>query len=134
MLSPEDKTELTRLEEAMWRPDTRFDLAFQEAHFAPDFVEYGRSGRVYTRTEVIRTDKHPIEGSIPLPGLAIRELDGSTVLVTYNSQADFNGVREHARRSSIWSRSPTGWVMRFHQGTPYIPSEHVVLAKPQGAT
>jgi len=28
---------------------------------------------------------------------------------------------EHARRSSIWSRTGDGWVMRFHQGTLYVP-------------
>ncbi len=126
MLDPDDKAELTRLEEAMWRAESRFDLAFQEARFAPDFVEFGRSGRVYNRAQIIRTDKHPIEAS--LHNLRLLELDENTVLVTYNSVAVFDGVHEHARRSSIWSRSPAGWVMRFHQGTPYDPDQHGALA------
>jgi hypothetical protein len=129
MLDPEDKAELTRLEEAMWRAETRFDLAFQEARFAPDFVEFGRSGRVYNRAQIIRTDKHPIEAS--LRNLRLVELDENTVLVTYNSVAVFDGVHEHARRSSIWSRSPAGWVMRFHQGTPYDPVKQGALAASQ---
>ena len=54
---PEDKAELTRLEQAMWRAETRLDLAFQEARFAPDFLEFGRSGRVYNRAQIIRTDR-----------------------------------------------------------------------------
>lgn len=120
MLSLEDQAELTRLEEAMWRPETRFDLGFQHARFAQDFVEFGRSGRVYTRAEIIRTDAHPIQAALPLPGLAFRELDQNTVLLTYNSEAVYDGVQEHARRSSIWTRTPSGWVMRFHQGTPYL--------------
>ncbi len=129
MFDQDDKAELTRLEEAMWRAETRFDLAFQEARFAPDFVEFGRSGRVYNRVQIIRTDKHPIEAS--LRNLRFAELDQNTVLVTYNSVAVFDGVHEHARRSSIWSRSPAGWVMRFHQGTPYDPAEHSALASSQ---
>lgn len=52
-LSATDRAELTRLEEAMWTPDTRFDLQFQEARFALDFLEFGRSGRVYRRADVI---------------------------------------------------------------------------------
>jgi hypothetical protein len=129
MFDRDDKAELTRLEEAMWRTETRFDLVFQEARFAPDFVEFGRSGRVYNRVQIIRTDKHPIEAS--LRNLRFAELDQNTVLVTYNSVAVFDGVHEHARRSSIWSRSPAGWVMRFHQGTPYDPAEHSALASSQ---
>jgi hypothetical protein len=129
MLHLEDRAELTLLEEAMWRAETRFDLAFQEARFAPDFVEFGRSGRVYNRAQIIRTDRHPIEAS--LENLRLVELDENTVLVTYNSVAVFDGVREYARRSSIWSRSPAGWVMRFHQGTPYGPAEHGALAPSQ---
>jgi len=129
MLHLKDRAELTRLEEAMWRAETRFDLAFQEARFAPDFVEFGRSGRVYNRAQIIRTDKHPIEAS--LQNFTLVELDENTVLVTYNSMAVFDGVHEHARRSSIWSRSPAGWVMRFHQGTPYDPAEHGALASSQ---
>ena len=129
IFQPEDKAELTRLEEAMWRAETRFDLAFQEARFAPDFVEFGRSGRVYNRAQIIRTDKHPIEAS--LENFRLVELDENTVLVTYNSVAVFDGVHEFARRSSIWSRSPAGWVMRFHQGTPYDPVKQGALAASQ---
>jgi len=121
MLSQEDRLKLTRLEEAMWRPDTRFNLAFQEAHFAQDFVEFGRSGRLYSRAQIISTDAHPIEATLPLQELNIRQLDHDTVQLTYNSEVIYDGVREHARRSSIWSRTPSGWVMRFHQGTPYNP-------------
>lgn len=29
--------------------------------------------------------------------------------------------RQYSRQSSIWSRTESGWVMRFHQGTPYQP-------------
>jgi len=126
MFDQDDKAELTRLEEAMWRTETRFDLVFQEARFASDFVEFGRSGRVYNRAQIIRTDKHPIEAS--LRNLRFVELDQNTVLVTYISVAVFDGVHEHARRSSIWSRFPAGWVMRFHQGTPYDPAEHGAIA------
>ena len=133
MLSPEDQTELTRLEEAMWKPGTRFDPAFQEARFAQDFVEFGRSGRVYTRADIICTDAHPIQATLPLPDLAFRPLDNDTVQLTYNSEVVYDGVREYARRSSVWSRTPSGWVMRFHQGTPYNPPESMSPAKAPSA-
>jgi hypothetical protein len=121
VLSDADRAELTKLEEDMWRAATRFDRAFQEQRFAEDFVEFGRSGRVYTRAQIIRTDAQPIHAVLPLPRLTIRLLGESTAQTTYDSHVTYDGKVEYARRSSIWSRGPSGWVMRFHQGTPYEP-------------
>lgn len=120
-VSEEDRLEITRLEEAMWRGETRFDLIFQETRFAPDFFEFGRSGRVYSRKQIILSDTGEIKAKLPLEDLSIRLLDEKTAHVTYNSHVEYDGVVEHARRSSIWSRVEEGWVMRFHQGTPYEP-------------
>jgi hypothetical protein len=120
-LSAEDIAELSRLEEAMWIAATRYDAAFQQERFAPDFFEIGRSGRVYAREQIILTGGEEIKAQLPLDGLKIRLLDGATVQVTYNSHVEHDGVVDHARRSSIWTRTAKGWVMRFHQGTPYEP-------------
>jgi hypothetical protein len=121
ILSEEDHAILTRLEEGMWREVTRFDRTFQEQQFATDFFEFGRSGRVYTLDQIIQLDSQPIHAVLPLPNLAIRLLDQNTAQVTYNSQVEYESVVEHARRSSIWSRTESGWVIRFHQGSPYQP-------------
>jgi hypothetical protein len=120
-LSEEDRAILTCLEEDMWQEVTRFDQTFQEQRFAADFFEFGRSGRVYTRDQIICLDSHPIRAVFPLPNLAIRLLDKNTAQVTYNSQFEYDGIIEYGRRSFIWSRTESGWVMRFHQGTPYQP-------------
>jgi hypothetical protein len=120
-LSMADQIELERLEEAMWQQTHRFDRGFQEERFASDFFEFGRSGRVYSRAQAIRTDSQPIAARLPLANLRFRVLDVHTVQLTYDSAAEYDGVMEYARRSSIWYRGPTGWVMRFHQGTPFEP-------------
>jgi hypothetical protein len=120
-LSAEDIAELTRLEEAMWTAGTRYDPAFQQDRFASDFFEFGRSGRVYTREQVILDGDGEISARLPLDALQIRRLDEATAQVTYNSHVEYGGVVEHARRSSIWTRTDRGWVIRFHQGTPYEP-------------
>jgi hypothetical protein len=41
-LSEEDCSALMRLEEAVWREETRFDKAFMERALAPDFFELGK--------------------------------------------------------------------------------------------
>ena len=57
-LSEEDRCELIQLDEAMWRAETRFDPAFQALRFADDFVEFGRSGRVYDRAQIVPLRPH----------------------------------------------------------------------------
>jgi hypothetical protein len=118
-LSEEDCRALMRLEEAMWREETRFDKAFMERALAPDFFEFGRSGRTYTRQQILDFPREPIAAQLPLENFRVRLLDANTAQLTYNSKVRYEGVVESGRRSSIWSRSGDTWVLRFHQGTPY---------------
>jgi hypothetical protein len=122
-LTSQEIDELTKLEKAMWVEATRYDSAFQSRRFADDFFEFGRSGRVYSRGQAVlpETARQSINARLPLEGLSFRRLDTNTVQVTYNSQVEYDGVVEHARRSSLWTLTERGWVMRFHQGTPYEP-------------
>jgi hypothetical protein len=85
---------------------------------APDFFEFGRSGRVYQRVDTLAVPPQPIDAVFPLPDFKARLLDQNVAQVTYNSAVTYDGVVLYARRSSIWSRTPNGWVLRFHQGTP----------------
>jgi len=118
-LSDEDRSILTRLEEAMWREESRFDKVFMERALAPDFFEFGRSGRTYTRQQTLDFPWEPIDAQLPLQDLQMRLLDANTAQVTYNSKVRYQDAVEFGRRSSIWSRSGDTWVLRFHQGTPY---------------
>lgn len=89
-----------------------------EELLAPDFVEFGRSGRVYRRGDTLAVPRGPIDAVLPLPGFRVRSLSPEIAQVTYDSAVTYGGVVQHARRSSIWSRAAAGWVLRFHQGTP----------------
>jgi hypothetical protein len=86
---------------------------------APDFLEFGRSGRVYRREDSLAAPRRPIDAVLPPPDFSARLLHPDVAQVTYNSAVTYDGVVQRARRSSIWSRTPTGWTLRFHQGTPY---------------
>ena len=118
-LSEKDHSTLVCLEENMWREVTRFDPAFMQKALAVDFFEYGRSGKTYTREQILAAPRDAIHAVIPLPNLTARLIDENTAQVTYDSAATYDGVVEYAHRSSIWSRTAHGWEMRFHQGTPF---------------
>lgn len=118
-LTERDRTTLERLEEELWREATRFDRARMNEIIAPDFFEIGRSGHIWNREECLAAPQQTILSVIPLPGFQARLLQSDVAHVTYNSVVTYDGIVQHARRSSIWSRTSSSWQLRFHQGTPY---------------
>lgn len=121
MLTEQDIDTLRKLEEDMWREETRFDLPYMEHLLAEDFTEIGRSGNTYDRADCLAVPRQAIGAVIPLPNFAIRPLSDTVVLVTYDSQLGTGDEAQHAHRSSIWTRLAGGWQLRFHQGTPFVP-------------
>jgi hypothetical protein len=117
-ISGEDHDGLRRLEESLWQAQHRFDRAHMENTLAPDFFEFGRSGRVYRTEDTLGVPFEPSEAKLPLPNFAVRMISADVALVTYVSEVKFSDVTETANRSSLWSRYPAGWKLRFHQGTP----------------
>lgn len=120
-LSQQDRNLLERLEQSLWREETRFDIALMKEIIAEDFIEFGKSGCIYHRSDALSISAQPIEAIIPFPDFEARLLAENVAQVTYNSAVTYRGVINRARRSSIWTRSPSphGWILRFHQGTPY---------------
>ncbi len=114
--------EMRQLEESLWR-STRYDSALMDETFAADFFEFGRSGRTYERAEMLfATDPvHKIDAILPLPNFQVRYLSDDIVQVTYVSEVKYDHETQRSNRSSIWSRTPSGWQLRFHQGTAISP-------------
>jgi ribonuclease HI len=117
---------LRELEESLWRAETRFDRAYLEGTLHPDFVEFGQSGRTYTRDEAVATPTIDFEAEIPLPHFEAHELSDDVVLITYVGRVDYHDHAVTANRASIWVRSNDRWLLRYHQGTPAPhPEENV---------
>ncbi len=114
---PRELQDLTALEHTLWRSETRHDRALMEATFAPDFHEFGRSGRRYTREDLLpKGERDPIEAT--LHALTVTDLSDTIALVTYISELRRPTGTEWANRSSLWDRTSGRWQLRFHQGTP----------------
>ena len=119
----EEAEELKRLEENLLQPEVRRSPEQMAAFLADDFVEFGRSGRIYGKAEILETAAQPFAGQLSLLELAAKALAPSVALVTYRSiLRDANGSERHALRSSIWTRTEKGWRLVFHQGTPTAPA------------
>jgi len=118
-ISEIDRSKLQKLEEELWIEKTRFDRPYMEEIMAPDFFEFGRSGRVHGRESCLSHEHVAIDAKIPLPNLQIRLLTDEVAQVIYDSEVTYDGVVELGRRSSIWTRFGGSWKLRFHQGTAY---------------
>jgi hypothetical protein len=118
-ISNEDFEQLKQLEESLYVTKTRFDLAYINHLFARDFFEFGKSGRTYTREEAVSALPHEINAKLPLKNFNAHPITNDIVLVTYVSEVQYDTL-EVTNRSSLWIRTPAGWQLRFHQGTPIV--------------
>jgi ribonuclease HI len=108
---------LQALEESMWRTETRFDSAYMNAVLHPDFAEVGRSGRVFTRDEVLAMPEVPISVEIPRATFSAAEIVDGVALVSYET-VPVDSMHGAAFRSSVWLLVDSRWLLRYHQGTP----------------
>ena len=111
--------QLRKCEETLLDPAIRRDRARVAALLADDFVEFGASGKIWAREEILTllaTEEYhpPVIESFECVRIA-----PDVALATYHAvRTDATtGERSVTLRSSIWSKEPWGWRMRFHQGT-----------------
>jgi hypothetical protein len=98
------------LETSLHRHEVRASRERASAFIADDFVEFGKSGKVYDKATVLTQMQSEQPGAqIPVEDFVARALAPDVVLVTY---------RTSALRSSIWVRRQGKWQLVFHQGTP----------------
>lgn len=113
--------ELINLERELHRAETRRNRKRMEALLHPDFIEFGRSGTRYSRTDVL--EEYGPDSTLPAihsESFDLVRLSERIALLTYSSaHMDVHGnAHRHTLRSSIWMLTGVGWQMRFHQGTP----------------
>jgi hypothetical protein len=115
---------LMALEVELHRGAVRADRARMDALLHPEFIEFGRSGAVWTRAATLDEFAAPGAASsaptIHAEDFVLRELTDSLALLTYRSaHLAPDGTRSRfTLRSSLWQRGASGWQLRFHQGTP----------------
>ena len=113
-------SQLRRLEESLLNPAVRRDGERLQSMLTEDFLEFGSSGKVWTRKSIIEllaTEKnfHPPK----IEDFHCTMLSDKVALVTYRTLRNDGKSGEYLEslRSSIWTRQDGEWRMRFHQGT-----------------
>jgi hypothetical protein len=106
-----DRT-LFELEQRLARVGGKVSAEEAAALIADDFVEFGASGKVWSREEVVAAISQWPASDRKLENFSVRELSAAVCLVTYRADSSL--------RSSIWRRIGDRWQMIFHQGTALL--------------
>lgn len=117
---------LRELEVALHQPRIRSAPDRLDYLLHESFFEIGRSGRSYSKTDVMRQlQSEQLTGAIWSQDFSVAEMaDGVALLIYKQGLLDENGeVSRHTLRSSIWLLTQKRWQMRFHQGTATEPFE-----------
>jgi hypothetical protein len=110
------RDEVEALERALADPAVRGDRAQVEALLHSKFREFGSSGRVWNRAEIIDLLAAEPPGEIVVENVEVRAVAEGVALVTYTSRRGSGG--RPILRSSLWVRAEGRWQIVFHQGTP----------------
>ncbi len=103
------------LEEKLLTPEVRTSPQQLALLLADGFVEYGSSGRVWHKKDLMGEAGAGMV-DLTLSEFALHLLSEDAVLATYRTFNAGNG--RYTLRSSIWRYRDGRWQMFFHQGTP----------------
>ncbi len=112
--SPYWRDELLDLEERLLDSSVRGSPQAVIPLLHPDFVEFGSSGRVYTKDTMVQMMLQQSPGVVRIKNFDVREITPEVALVTYKTVGTEG---RETRRSSVWVRRGRAWQIVFHQGT-----------------
>jgi hypothetical protein len=113
-LPDSDSAYFFELETSLHKRQVRNSPESTSALLADTFVEFGSSGRVWSKASIIESmRREELDQLITVEDFAAFELASDVVLVTYKSKEDGGS----SLRSSIWKHLDGKWQMIFHQGT-----------------
>ena len=108
---------LLQLEQRLLSEVTRSDADEISRLIADDFFEFGASGSIWTKAEVVEQLPQQSFTQRTISEFAVKRLSEHAALVTYHCH---NNSSADSLRSSIWHKQGEKWQMVFHQGT-FLP-------------
>jgi hypothetical protein len=109
---------LQELEERLTKSSVRKNSEEVDSLLSDRFREFGSSGRVFTRSEILQALAEESPREITCSDFQIEMLTPEVALVTYRTvRIEAGSPPRHALRTSIWQMEGNRWRVRFHQGT-----------------
>lgn len=118
MSQSKELAEVESLERRLLDPQTRGSKPQLDALIADNFQEFGRSGRMWQKPEIIDSLSQAPDLNVAIDGIQSRQIGNDVVLITYTSRHIDEESETLTFRSSIWQRHDEPWKIVFHQATP----------------
>jgi hypothetical protein len=116
------KGRVWQLETDLLHSPIRRDPAALLNLLAEDFCEFGSSGRIYTRDDVVKSLQMESPRRFSVSDSSVTLL-GNGVALRYQAHQSGQGQETSTSlRSSLWVLRDSRWQMLFHQGTRVGPS------------
>lgn len=107
-----DEDQVIALEKSFLTDEVRADPASVAALLHPDWVEVGKSGRVWSKADKLAEVSPGLGTDFEL--IAVDRIAPEVILVQWRGLSD----RGDSRRVSVWVKDGNRWLMRYQQGTP----------------
>ncbi|HEY3254710.1 MAG TPA: DUF4440 domain-containing protein [Polyangiaceae bacterium] len=101
---------IRELEVQLLNPAVRASAEALDALISDQFSEFGASGRIYSKPDVIAQLLAAPNATVSVADFQVLALSEDVALATFRTPASL--------RSSIWRREGEHWRVVFHQGTP----------------
>ncbi len=108
---------LLKLEMSLWIEETRNNKEFLDKILHIEFMEFGKSGKVFYKKDILEDTSTKINAVFPFDNLNVKNISENTYLITYVAKNKSNDKVIETNRSSIWIGDSENIQMIFHQGT-----------------
>lgn len=108
------------LESSLLQPEVRSSLAKLNELLADDFMEFGSSGLMYNKQNVLeRLPSNTDKITYTIENFEVKVLSESIIFATFKTDKVTNNEDKIiSLRSSLWRKEGEIWKIFFHQGTP----------------
>ncbi len=110
---------IKKLEKSLQVPDFRKNPVKLSHLIADEFIEIGKSGKVWNKSDLIEVLINETSTEITMTDFSLSPLSENLMLVIYTAiQSTKDGSPDvKSKRSSIWKLFDNDWKIIFHQGT-----------------
>lgn len=115
------KQELVTLELKLQQEDVRSDKKQLAQLVHDNYLEFGRSGKVWKKADLLVSDQKIPQLHIQSSEFSVQKVGERSYLVSYLTTEQETG--KQTNRRSLWVKEENAWQLLFHEGNDFIEGD-----------